>query len=175
MSHDNAQIFKEGLEKAYGLIVNHLLSQARDNCKRLLEEVQRHRTFQGFTGNTQLSYMGGLYYDGVLQGIIENGVWTGMPRYQKVRKGQVKYLADPFEGEARFVRGKVQTDHSFGQGTSINFLRNYHAPKRRICFVITTGTEYSEYIETVRNLDVLTGTYEAAKGILIDGFKPIQM
>jgi hypothetical protein len=38
---------------------------------------------------------------------------------------------------------------------------------------MTTGTEYSEYIEEVRHLDVLTGTYEAAKGILAKGFKPI--
>jgi hypothetical protein len=53
------------------------------------------------------------------------------------------------------------------------FLENYRAPRNRICSVMTTGTEYSEYIEEVRHLDVLTGTYEAAKGILAKGFKPI--
>lgn len=38
---------------------------------------------------------------------------------------------------------------------------------------MTTGTEYSVYLENTRKLNVLTETYQGLKSILLDNLKPI--
>ena len=38
---------------------------------------------------------------------------------------------------------------------------------------MTTGTEYSEYLENVRNLNVLTDTSKSGKDILLKELKPM--
>lgn len=173
MSHDNARIFRNGLQKAYNIIVNHLTGQLYELCVKLLAEVPRHRQFLGFTGNTQTSYMCGVYVDGRLHGIVMQGNWLTPPLRKKIRKGKWGYLRNPYEGHARSVQGKVDVDGNYGAVTSTEFLRGYNAPRNRLCIVMTTGTEYSVYLEQVSHLDVLTGTFEAAKVILAQGFKPI--
>ena len=40
--------------------------------------------------------------------------------------------------------------------------------------VMTTGTEYSEYLENVRNLNVLTDTFKSSKGIMLEELKPME-
>lgn len=174
MSHDNAKILKDGLQKGYKIIVNHLYKQMYQQCERLLAEVPKHREYLGFTGNTQTSYACGLYVDGSLSGIVLQDNWSQKPLRKKVPFGKWVYLRNPYEGPSRCVRGSVNTDNGYGQETSIQFLKSYHAKKDTIQIVMTTGTEYSEYLEVVAGLDVLTGTYEAAKTILAQGFKPIQ-
>lgn len=170
---DNAKIIERGLQKAYNQIVNKLFIDMYDICERLLLEVPKHREFLGFTGNTQTSYACGLYVDGKLEEIVQQRNWNASPVRRKIKLGQKVWLREPYEGKRRSVWGKVPISRNHGRETSMWFLENYRAPRNRICIVMTTGTEYSEYIEEVRHLDVLTGTYEAAKGILAKGFKPI--
>lgn len=170
---DNERVLKEGLRKGYGMIVDHLYGELYVLCERLLEEVPRHREFLGFTGNTQTSYACGLYVDGKLRGIVYQKNWTRPPVSRKVKMGRLVWLREPYEGRARSVRGKVQTEDDYGQTTSYKFLQGYKARKDCLQIVMTTGTEYSEYLEGVGHLDVLTGTFEAAKGILAQGFKPM--
>ena len=161
------------LQKVYNIIVNHLFQECYELCERLLLEVPKHREFLGFTGNTQTSYACGLYVDGRLEGIIAQQNWNAPPLRKKVPMNKWAYLRNPYEGRSRSVRGKVQVDKEFGQSTSYKFLKSYSARKGRIQIVMTTGTEYSEYLELVLNLDVLSGTFESAKTILAQGFKPL--
>ena len=173
MAHDNAKTLKDGFEKGYRIIMEYLTNQMIGMCERLLLEVPKHREFLGFTGNTQTSYACGLYVDGKLEGIVLQQNWNTPPVRKKVGQGEWAYLRNPYEGKSRSVRGKVNVTDNFGQDTSYRFLRGYQAKKNHIQIVMTTGTEYSVFLETVRNLDVLTGTYEAAKIILAQGFKPM--
>ena len=173
MSHNNAKTLKDGLQKGYKMIVDYLYKQCYDLCERLLLEVPKHREFLGFTGNTQTSYACGLYVDGVLEGIVVQRNWSDAPVRKKIGNGQWVYLRNPYEGRSRSVYGKIDTSDGFGLDTSIEFLRSYQAKKSHIQIVMTTGTEYSEFLEAVRGLDVLTGTYESAKTILAQGFKPM--
>lgn len=175
MSHDNAKILRDGLNKGYEMIVNHLFTQMYEMCERLLAEVPKYRSYMGFTGNTQTSYACGLYVDGKLEGIVTQQNWSAQPLHKKVGYGKWVYLRKPYEGHARSVRGKVKVDGEFGQSTSFKFLKSYNAQKNKIQIVMTTGTEYSEYIEAVLGLDVLTGTFESAKTILATGFRPMPM
>ena len=172
---DNARVLREGFAKGYKMIVDYLYSQCYDLCERLLMEVPKHREFMGFTGNTQTSYACGLYVDGKLEGIVTQNNWNSPPVRRKVGYGEWVYLRQPYEGKSRSVKGKVSTGEDYGLDTSINFLRSYKAFKDKIQIVMTTGTEYSTFLETARHLDVLTGTFEAAKVILANGFKPMPM
>lgn len=171
--HNNEKTLKDGLSKGYGMITTHLLEQMRDNCRRLLLEVPKHREFLGWSGNTQTSYMCGIYFDGQLFGIVEQDNWKTPAIRKKLRKDKWGWLRNPYEGTARSVYGNVDTDGDFGKMTSYRFLMSHKTMRNHISIVMTTGTEYSEYLEEIRNLDVLTGTYEAAKDILARGFKPI--
>ena len=173
MAHDNAKTLHDGLQKGYKMIVDYLYGQCYNLCERLLLEVPKHREFLGFTGNTQTSYACGLYVDGQLEGIIVQENWNQPPVRRKVQAGEWAWLRNPYEGRPRSVKGKVRVSGDYGQTTSFQFLKSYHAKKNHIQIVMTTGTEYSEYIEAVSGLDVLTGTYEAAKTILAQGFKPM--
>ena len=172
MSHNNAKILRDGLEKGYNMIINHLYKQMYGFCERLLLEVPKHREYYGFTGNTQTSYACGIYVDGSLEGIVVQNNWNTAPLREKVPMNVWVYLRQPYEGRSRSVRGKVRISGApYGLETSINFLRKYRAPKNKLCIIMTTGTEYSEFLEAVRNIDVLTGTYEAAHEILKNGWK----
>ena len=54
------------------------------------------------------------------------------------------------------------------------FLFGYKAPQRGIALVMTTGTEYSEYLETEHDMNVLTETYNSVLDILLGSFKPVK-
>lgn len=170
---DNEKVLKEGLQKGYKMIVEHLTDQLRGMCERLLLEVPKHREFLGFTGNTQTSYACGLYVDGKLYGIVTQQNWNAPTVRRKIGYGQWVWLKNPYEGRSRSVRGKVQIRNNHGRDTSLRFLQTYKAKRNHISIVMTTGTEYSVYLETFAHLDVLTGTYEASKEILAKGFKPM--
>lgn len=174
MRHDNAKTLREGFKKAQAAIEGYMQEKMVESAIKLLLEVAKQREFQGFTGNTQTSYTCGIYFDGRLikGGIIHQGVWTERPRRKKVQFGEYAYLKRPYEGRPRGVRGMVDiTSDRWGQHTAEDFLKEHKAPRGSLALVMTTGTEYSEYIEEVHGLDVLTGTYLQAMKILSSTFK----
>jgi hypothetical protein len=91
----------------------------------------------------------------------------------KIRYGELVFLQNPYEGDARAVRGAVDVANEFGQDTSVRFLLEHKCPKDGWGLVMTTGTEYSEFLETIYGYDVLTATAEEAYSIISRNFKPM--
>ena len=152
----------------------YMLDSIVKSATDLLRTVAKYREFQGFTGNTQTSYACGIYVNKRCRRIILQTNWEEPPRIAKIPAGKFVYLENPYEGDARGVRAKrnIQTDGDFGQNTSVRFLLEYKdTPSNGWGLVMTTGTEYSEYLETVRGLDVLTGTAEEAISVIMNNFK----
>lgn len=176
MSHDNRKTLETAFDAYNEAIREWVLECLVNSAKDLLQSVARHREFQGFTGHTQTSYSCGIYVNGNITHIIHQENWNAPPaRLTKVPKGWSVYLMRPYEGTERWVRGSVDVNDLSGLQTSINFLQGYNkAPKKGWCLVITTGTEYSEIIETVRGLDVLSGTAQEAESIINRNWKPLQ-
>ena len=174
MSHDNARTLENGLAKALTIIEDTIYNSLLDAAERLLIRVATNRQFIGFTGNTQTSYACGIYMYGRLVGMVYQNNWKDAPRRAKVRKGHVVYLSNPYEGNPRLVEGKVDTGEAYGIETSTKFLESYNkAPKKGFALVMTTGTEYSVYIEQAMSLDVLTNTYQNAAEIINRSWRKI--
>lgn len=161
---------KSGVDKAFkgimDIVDSRVLNSLRKKCEQTMRIIEENKEFLGFTGNTQLSYMGGLYYNGSLIDVIHQGKWVAPPRRRKLRLGEAAYLENPYEGRERLGIGAVEVGEDYGTQTSMNFLRKYKAPKKGFAFVFTTGTEYSLFLETERGLNVLTGAYVESQPLL---------
>ena len=168
----NAEILKKGWKKGLGIIEHAILNSLKQSAWELIRYQLKHKEYRGFTGNTQTSYACGIYIDGVLESVVTN-LNQKPPVRNKLHKGQFVYLKRPYEGESRWVRPVIETDGGKGSDTSLRFLQSLKPPKNKICFVMTTGTEYSEYLEDVRNLDTLTSSYLSAATIMSKNWKPI--
>lgn len=174
MALDNGKLFDEGMQKAKEVITDYLYNILRGNVITLLHKAAINREFQGFTGNTQTSYMGGIYVNGRLVDIVHESDYKEAPRMKKIPAGKSVYLSNPYEGKPRYMRAKIPTSKEYGFQTSERFLRAYKPKsKKGLAICICTGTEYSDYLETVRGLDVLTATYEQAAKVVLSSMKPI--
>lgn len=173
MRHDNAKTLENGFAKALEIIQDTIYNSLMDAAERILVRVASNRQFVGFTGNTQTSYMAGVYQNGSLAGIVHQKNWTEPAIRMKVRKGRVVFLTNPYEGHPRAVKGMVDVGENYGVETSMKFLQGYKAPSKGLSLVVTTGTEYSVYIEQSMNLDVLTNTYMNAAEILNRSWRKI--
>lgn len=170
---DNARTLRDGFAKGFRIIEETLLSSLTDAADALLVDVSKNRTFMGFTGQTQTSYACGLYLNGKLEHVSVQKNWNTPPVRMKVQNGQVVYLKNPYEGQARVVVGRVDIVEPEGLALSLQQLQNYKAPKVGVALMITTGTEYSELLEAVRHLDVLTRTFSDAPSIIQNSWKKI--
>lgn len=165
--------FKECRDKFNEIVVKHIENELIHVCDMLVSDAKKSRGFMSFTGNTATSYSCGLYIKGELVYVAEAGDGMRKPIRRKVRKNELARLKKPYEGGERLVRGRVEVDGMYGQDSSMVFLSRYKAPQKGFCIVMTTGTEYSEYIEQVFNANVLTDTFNRSRKILFDNIKPI--
>lgn len=170
---NNKDTIDKGLKKGLQMIEEAIISSLRESCQALLREVQFHRSYAGFTGQTQTSYMAGLYVNGKLRVLFNERNWLERPRRSKVPLNKFVWLDNPYEGQSRGVRGAVDIDDPSGVRLSTQILQEYNPPKDGWAIMVTTGTEYSEINEVVNHLDVLTGTYEEAANIINKNWKKI--
>lgn len=172
---DNLKTFDAGMKRARRMINDYLYATIERLCLRLIDHALKEREFDGFTGNTQTSYACGIYYNGGLMGIVIAGDTMRKPVHVKIRKGERVFLRRPYEGKARSVTGRVDVDGQLGMDSAADFLSSYRPfIKKGFSVVMTTGTEYSEYLENVRNLNVLTDTYQSSKGIVLRELNPME-
>jgi hypothetical protein len=170
----NIKTLKKGFALFDKAIEDYVIDTLTNSGELLLAAVARNRTYTGFTGNTQTSYACGIYAHGVLKNVVYQQNWSAPPVRMKVQKNQFVFLSRPYEGNPRGVRGAVDVDNNFGLATSLEFLRQYKGSvKNGWGFVITTGTEYSEFLETVYHMDVLTNTADEASYIILSNMRPM--
>jgi len=170
---DNAKTLENGFAEMQRKIEDTLFNSLANAADALLLRVATTRQFIGFTGNTQTSYACGVYVNGKLEHVSVQRTWNSPPMRAKIRRGQVVYLSNPYEGVPRAVKGQVDTETDYGLDLSIRQLEEYKAPKKGLAIMMTTGTEYSVYVEQVQRLDVLTNLWLQAGRILERNWKKI--
>ena len=174
MRHDNAKTLDNGFTKGLRIIEDVLFNSLANAADDLLRRVATNRQFIGFTGNTQTSYACGAYVNGRLEHVAVQQNWNEPTRRMKVRKGKVVFLSNPYEGHPRAVKGQVDIVENHGLVLSLKQLEEYKAPKKGLAIMMTTGTEYSVYIEENMSLDVLTLTFKDAPRIIERNWKKIE-
>lgn len=144
--------FEAGQKKAMAIKKKVLLDGLRSLMEDCVHYAYDNHEFHNLTFNTQDSYGGAVYFKGKMY---------GSPYFleQKAEKGTINM--------------QIKTDGQFGHEKSLDFLRSYR-PQSEFAICVTTGTEYSQFLERVRGLDVLTGTFEFAKDEFFKSFKPIK-
>lgn len=138
-----------------------LLRRIAEYGEYLLEDARFRGEYTSFTGNTLTSLAFGLYENNVLlDAVFISGLKP--PVHAKVREGSFTYLVHPYEGPARGVSGGIEVVDAWGDETSLRTLKAV-CPKGGNGIVITTGTEYSTFLEQTKNLNVLSDTFLTAQ------------
>lgn len=163
----NKKTFNAGLMVAKQKILFVLIRRLAEYGEILLDNAAFQREYQSFTGNTLTSLAFGVYENGTLTDVVYiSGVEK--PVHAKIQQGATLYLRNPYEGAARARRGYVEIVDRWGVDTSIKTLQGV-SPKGGNGIVITTGTEYSTFLEKTYGLNVLSETFlEAENNALMD-------
>lgn len=172
----NKAALDAGFKKAKQLIFGHLYNQCISLCDNLVNDALTKREFLSFTGNTITSFACGIYIDGQLNYMVASGDNLSAPVHAKINKGELVFLSNPYEGRPRSVRGKVDIVYNMsGMDTSFKLLQGFSPKVKGLSIMMTTGTEYSTYLESVYDLNVLSETakYNNIKNLLYKSFKPL--
>lgn len=149
-----------------------LMPRLRQMAIELVVDAVRSKEHGDLTGNTITSYSAGIYNNRQLVDVVRVIDILGMeqPTRNKLTYDSIKiYVLNRYDnGQKVAISGAslVKTDEGYGFDTAETFLRSLKVGFKSWCIVVTTGTEYSNYIETSRNLNVLTETFLDAGSII---------
>lgn len=169
---------KSQFEKAQNNVLKELYyyiipQMVQFSIRMVNEKIPSQAEFRNLTGNTLTSYAFGVYYMGNLEIMGFNKDAEPALR-NKLIKGETVVNFEDYDGNIRnFFRANIDTDGKLGVNTSMAFLKSYQ-PKSKYGIVFTTGTEYSTYLENVRELNVLTDAYEYSQSAFVKSFKPMK-
>jgi hypothetical protein len=176
----------KALDKSYGILKGLMEKQFMDILTRaaygLLVHAETSKEFHNLTGNTLTSYMVGIYSEGTLKRVVAMNEADAVepPTRKKLSRGNGRgtiYVEDYDSG--RFIHVAkyklMPTDEDYGYNTSKMFLSGYKPQTTKgFGIVMCTGTEYSEYLEAARSLNVLTETFYISPRVILQNLKPIK-
>lgn len=163
--------FDIGIQTAYNLMYNQQLNSIVSYCRNLVNVVlPAQKGYNNQTGNTVTSYSFGVYYNGKFVYFGTNGMKD--PVRAKLKKGET-WSGTNYDGYNVRITGGIDTDGGYGEDTSYHFLRSYTPRGNSFSVVVTTGTEYSTYLENKKHLNVLTDSIDKVSSDFIGSFKPI--
>lgn len=173
---NNRAALDKGFKKAKQIIFGHLYDQCIRLCDELVRDALEKEEFLSFTGNTITSFACGIYINGSLNYMVASGKNMKAPVHAKIQKGETVFLANPYAGEPRSVTGKVDIVYDLtGMETSFRILQGLSPKTNGLSIVMTTGTEYSTYLESMYHLNVLSDTAKEnnVRQLLYNSFKPL--
>jgi len=167
-TNDIEKALEQGFQKARMLVYQAVWKQMRLCAIEFVRQAVDDYNGGNLTGNTITSISAGLYAEGMPQPEIINArevVGLKSPIATKLHKGET-FRGIDYDGRERkgFV-ADVETDGDYGEGTAFHILQSYRLPAgATFGIVVTTGTEYSEYLtkEKDLNYDVLISTFKNA-------------
>lgn len=168
------QSYQDKLKK---IVRDKLRLKFRDSAISLIIDASNNTKHGDLTGNTITSFSAGLYYDGVLDEVLNVMDFSSLdhPEYRKLQNSDGVVSLNRYDNGVLVTvnaSNYIDTDGSFGWEYARSFLESYR-PKftKGWSIVVTTGTEYSSYIEEVRHLNVLTETYLWSDNVLSGIFR----
>lgn len=154
--------------------------------RELMQHAEANIGYQNLTGNTATSTLSALYFGLRAHGKPMNIM--GMPTYKGRRPTHKKLPLKSWRNRRRLVKIRlfdtgekryfnpndfvIPTSDGYGKAYAIEQLRKWSMPSskkdgtRYSGFMLTTGTEYTPFLEKVRHLNVITATKREAKRIV---------
>ena len=163
----NEKAIREGMAKANAIIEQRINAALYRLGMYYLQHAIDNKEYSNLTGNTITSTSFGLYKDYQLQQVI----FISMKEAIRTKLIKGEWFDEPFDydGNVRSFQGKIDTDAAYGKDLARDFLMQYR-PLKPNAIVLTTGTEYSTYIENELDSNVLTQTRDEAKNTMIQMF-----
>lgn len=160
---------EEGFALAKALIKAHLEANLIQLSVKLVHEAIDTRKYYNLTGNTVTSISAGVYcYGGLKEEISASDMMSPAVR-PKLTKGE-KASFKSYEGDRVKFTGTVETDRGYGADSSHDFLKGFRTPTNGYAVVVCTGTEYSEHLERIKGMNVLTQAMLYAESIARTSF-----
>lgn len=164
--------FNDGIDAIYNLVNKNQLNGLIALGRKLVSVIlPKEKEYKNMTGNTVTSYAFGIYQNGKIIYFGTNNLPN--PVTNKLKKGEL-FSGINYDGDYTDFRATIDTDGKYGKDTSYQFLREYRPNTRNFAMVVTTGTEYSSYLENVRHLNVLSDSIDNIPDEFAKSFKPIQ-
>lgn len=179
---DNTAELARAKRKMKNILTALMLESLTRAAYALLVDAETSKEYHNLTGNTLTSYMVGIYENGKLRRLVSIYQADSLkrPTSRKLSQGDGKgviRVEDYDSGKIIPVKKYklLKTDEGYGYNTSKLFLFSYR-PKttKGFSLVMCTGTEYSEYLESLRNLNTLTETFRISAKAILSNLKPIQ-
>ena len=150
MSGINDSVFKEAKRKLAAEVYGKLSVIVDTIAEKVADRIRNDGEYHNVTGNTRGSIAFGIFHDGKLK-IAD----TPYAREYTERRTLIK-------GE-RYNGFKAPTGdrHYYGHDESMKFLKSFTpSVKKGFDIVFVVGTEYAEYVEKVRRLNVMTDSFQ---------------
>ena len=173
----NEKAIRDGMAKANAMISERTMVALNLLGERLLMDASFEKEYTSLTGNTLTSLAFGRYENHRLAEFILFDADKPAIR-RKFTAGDVVYNYRDYEGNIRHkFEADIGTDEGWGTSSSVQFLRAFRS-STPTAIVVCTGTEYSEFLEKVKDLNVLTDTEKEAEmsalSMFRNGFKKIK-
>lgn len=169
----NKTLLNDGFSRMADIIKKHVM----DNLDRMAENLpleaaeaylqQRYgdagERGPRMTGNTYTGYGAGTYLGGRLQSLclaqkgLKDPVRVKLTDGEAFQAGLTRY--DGAVQRSSFT-ANVATDQRFSAEFVRDFVSAHNLPSESYALRLATGTEYSAYLQSVRDIDVLTGFFD---------------
>lgn len=178
---NNASETAKAKKRLKNILTAQMLECLTDAAYSLLVNAETSKEYHNLTGNTLTSYMVGIYENGKLRRIVSmyQADALSKPTSKKLSRGSGKgvIMVEDYDS-GRIIPVKryklLDTDEGYGYDTSKSFLFSYKpSVQKGFSLVMCTGTEYSEYLESVKGLNTLTETFQISHKALLSNLKPI--
>lgn len=173
----NEKAIREGMSKFNVMLSERVMVALNKLGEDYLMDASVQKEYTSLTGNTLTSLAFGRYDNYKIAEIVLFDADKPAQR-RKFTKGDTVYGYRDYEGNIRDVfSADIETDEGWGNSTSVRFLRSFR-PTTPTAIIVCTGTEYSEFLENERGLNVLTDTEQYARyntlSLFRNGFKKIK-
>lgn len=159
--------FQAGIDKAMAIRDKAYMIWLTNLCYKLIIAAENNKEYDNITGNTVTSYACGIYENSKLIKVVTD-ISIPPPVRVKLTEGETMPAGSvSYDGYLKTsFTGSVPTDQRYGDDYSWMFLANFRPNHKGFAIVMTTGTEYSLYLETAKHLDVLTKTFNDADNLI---------
>jgi hypothetical protein len=157
----NEKAIRDGVAKFQVILHERKIAALMRLGEEFLMDASVEKEYTSLTGNTLTSLAFGVYDNFRLIEVVYFDADKQAQR-RKFTKGDTVYNYRDYEGNLRDkFTATIETDEGWGNSTSVRFLRSFK-PSYSTSIVVTTGTEYSEFLENEQKLNVLTETEQYA-------------